>query len=136
MSSGPKHQEMTLHYIQAARRGVVIRTPIENITHFSYSDKYATAHTATGEFLLTTSLDALEEIYGEKAIRTHRSVLVMKHAINYLHRDNAAGPNSLNLISVAANSQLIRRDVPVSRHGLKTVRRALADIGRTAEAKS
>lgn len=127
MSSGPKHQEMTPHYIQAARRGVVIRTPIESVTHFSYSDKYATAHTVNGEYLLTTSLDVLEEIYGDQATRAHRSVLVMKYAINYLRRDNATGSHSLNLISLALSAQPTRWDVPVSRRGLKAVRQALAE---------
>jgi DNA-binding LytR/AlgR family response regulator len=87
MSDAPITQEITTEYVQAARRGVVIRVPIENITHFSFSHKYAAAHYAGGELMLAMSLTTIEAILGRKVIRTHRACLAVRQHLVSLERD-------------------------------------------------
>lgn len=87
MTYAPKSQVITLEYVQAPRRGHVIRVPIENITHFTFGDKYASAHTTSGELLLAISLHEIEEILGDQVVRLHRSCIAMKSALASLRRD-------------------------------------------------
>lgn len=87
MSDAPATQEITTEYVQAARRGVVLRVPIENITHFSFSHKYAAAHYSGGELMLSMSLTTIEAILGRKVIRTHRACLAVRKHLVSLERD-------------------------------------------------
>lgn len=89
MTYAPKSQEITPEYIQAPRRGHVVRVPIENVTHFTFGDKYASAHTNNGELILAISLHEIEEILGDQVVRLHRSCLAMKSALASLRRDSA-----------------------------------------------
>lgn len=79
--SRPQNQ-VTRDYFDAIRRGVEIRTPLENVTHFQAEDKYVTAYTKTnGEFILDVPLWLIERILHQVATSTHRSYLVMNHAL-------------------------------------------------------
>ncbi|WP_443698618.1 LytTR family DNA-binding domain-containing protein [Pseudomonas sp.] len=91
MSDAPATQKVTADYVQAERRGVVLRVPMENITHFTFSHKYAGAHYAGGELILSMSLVTIEEIVGKKLVRISRSCLAMRQHLTLLEYDGLAG---------------------------------------------
>jgi DNA-binding LytR/AlgR family response regulator len=68
--------------VTASYRGSEVSWPVNEITHFTYSHKYATAHhLAGGELLLQDSLVQLEQEFSALFIRTHRAYLVARHLI-------------------------------------------------------
>lgn len=127
MRTSPKSQEITPEYVQAPRKGVVVRIPFENITHFSFSDKYASAHTTSGELLLNVSLDELEEIFGALVVRTHRSWLAVKARLISVTRDAAIGGATAVVQSPMNPNDHFK--LRVSRRQVPWVRRALLERG-------
>lgn len=81
MSTPSKHQVVTAGYIQAPRMGVVIRTPAANIRYFQFADKYCSAVTTGGTFLLDMPLHEIAEVFADKAVRVHRSYVVMRNVM-------------------------------------------------------
>jgi uncharacterized protein YifN (PemK superfamily) len=70
---------VTTEYIEASRLGVFVRTPIENIAFFQAEHKAVVAHTKNnGAFVLDVPLWVIEETLKDKAVKVHRSYLVMK----------------------------------------------------------
>ncbi|MDM7322024.1 MAG: LytTR family DNA-binding domain-containing protein [Gammaproteobacteria bacterium] len=61
--------------------------PIESVRCFLAEEKYVTACTTEGEYVLDQSLRQLEEQQGERFLRVHRSALVAKAAIQGLEQD-------------------------------------------------
>lgn len=79
--SRPQNQ-VTRDYVDATRLGVHIRTPLENVTHFKAEDKYVTVFTkANGQFTLNVRLWDIASTICHMATSTHRSYLVMNHAL-------------------------------------------------------
>lgn len=69
---------VTAEYVEAYRLGVLVRTPLENISFFQAADKAVTAHTkSNGAFILDVPLWEIEETLKGQAILVHRSYLVM-----------------------------------------------------------
>lgn len=123
MSIPPPTEEVTAEYVQAARRGVVLRVPIENITHFSFSHKYAAAHFAGGELMLSMSLVAIEAIVGKKLIRTSRSCLAVREHLVGLEREGVDLGGWVTAQS--PHDPTIKIRLRVSRRELKPVKAAL-----------
>lgn len=73
---------VTREFVDAKRLGVLIRTPLENVSHFQAEHKGVTVFTkSNGEFSLNIPLWLIERILHGHAISTHRSYLVMNHAL-------------------------------------------------------
>lgn len=78
---------VTCEYVQATRRGVCIRTPLENVTHFSAEDKCVTAYTkSSGGFTLGIPLWEIQTVLMHLATSVHRSHLVMNHMLRGIKR--------------------------------------------------
>lgn len=78
-------------FLSAQERGKVNLIPIDDIVYFRAELKYVTAHTAERDYLLEESLTRLEQEYGERYVRVHRSCLVARAAIRGFERDADAG---------------------------------------------
>lgn len=79
-------------HITAHYRGQIVTLPVEDITHFTSGDKYVTAFHQGGILIIHEALRDLENEFGADFIRVHRSHLVRRSLIKYLHRldcDNA-----------------------------------------------
>lgn len=94
-----------------ARVGREVRVlPLESVIFFESRDKYVTAHTADGEFLLEQSLRQLEEEVGSGFLRVHRAALVAKGAIERLEND-AKGRHWLYLRGLTQPVEVSRRQL-------------------------
>jgi DNA-binding LytR/AlgR family response regulator len=130
MSTAPASQIVTPAFVQAPRVGVVIRTPIENITHFGFADKYCSAFTkSNGEFILNISLHEIADIFEGQAIRVHRSYVVMHHALASMKMLRQEGKSiwfleALGSISHGGRCGIQSRMIPIARAERKMVRRA------------
>lgn len=122
MTYAPKTQVITPEYVQAPRRGHVVRVPIENVTHFTFGDKYASAHTTSGELILAISLHEIEEILGDQVVRLHRSCLAMKSALVSLRRDCRA---RFGFATVSAEPPV---ELNVSRNRYRKVRKLMGHL--------
>ncbi len=60
--------------------------PVPDILYLRAELKYVTARTREREFLLDESLTRLEEEFGERFVRAHRSCLVARAAIKGFER--------------------------------------------------
>jgi DNA-binding LytR/AlgR family response regulator len=123
MSNPPPTQEVTADDVQAARRGIVIRVPMENITHFSFSYKYAAAHYAGGELMLSMSLVTIEAIVGKQLIRTSRSCLAVRKHLVSLEYDRLDQGGWVTAQS--PHDPTIQIKLRVSRREMKPMRKAL-----------
>lgn len=72
--------------LAASERGKVHLIPVEEILYLRAELKYVTARTRAREFLLDESLTRLEEEFGEKFVRVHRSCLIARAAIRGFER--------------------------------------------------
>lgn len=123
MTYAPKTQVITSEYVQAPRGGCVVRIPLENITHFTFGDKYASAHTDSGELILAISLHEIEEIIGDLLVRTHRSCLAVRKRLVSLTRDAAIG-GAWAIVRSAKNAA-VQHKIRVSRRQVPIVRNAM-----------
>jgi two-component system response regulator AlgR len=100
-------------------RGRLLRLPLSQVLYFKAELKYLTVCTLQGEHLLDGSLNDLEQQHGDLFLRTHRSVLVAKSAIESLekHHDGEEG--------WALRLRGIPNMLPVSRRQLALVRQAI-----------
>lgn len=65
--------------------------PVAECRYFRADQKYTSARTLTGEFLIEEPLKALEEEFGERLIRVHRSALAAVEHIVALQRSSVGG---------------------------------------------
>ena len=72
-------------------RGRVILIPIGEILFLRAELKYVTVRTAHGEHLIEESLSRLEEEFGERFVRIHRSCLVAKAYVGGFEREAGEG---------------------------------------------
>jgi two-component system response regulator AlgR len=81
--------------------------------------KYLTVRTIAASHLLDGSLNDIEQLYGDTFLRTHRSVLVAKHAMLALEKQHDGEEGW------ALRLQGIPELLPVSRRQLASVRQAM-----------
>lgn len=119
---------VTSEFVQATRLGVCIRTPLENVTHFKAESKYVTAFTkANGEFTLDIPLWDIETTICHLATVTHRSYLVMDHALKGAKMFKPAGAavwelEVINTLAHGPHRALCPRIIRVARREAKRVR--------------
>lgn len=75
-------------HLSCQARGRLLLVPVDEIIYLKADRKYTTARTREREYLLDESLTQLEEEFGERFIRLHRSVLVAKTAIAGFERNH------------------------------------------------
>lgn len=93
----------------------------EQITHFIYSDKFASAFYPGGDLLLNESVIALQAEFGDLMVRAHRNMLVRKDAIRSIRPRTGTSVFDMTVEGVQAPLQ-------VSRSGRKTVLEARPDL--------
>lgn len=74
------------HISAKTPRGVEL-IPLESVRYFMADQKYVTVYHDRGEHLLDETLKELEEEFGVRFLRTHRSVLVSINHIQAMERD-------------------------------------------------
>ncbi|MCE7032081.1 LytTR family DNA-binding domain-containing protein [Lysobacter sp. GX 14042] len=94
--------------------------PLEEVHYLQAEEKYVVVAHAGGEHLIEESLKSLEEEFGARFIRIHRSCLVARERITGLHR-TPDGRHLVGLRGVEAPLEASRRCAP----GLREVLREL-----------
>ena len=102
-------------------RNRVLRLAVSDIVYVRSELKYLTVRTATQSFLADGSLSDLEERWGRRFVRTHRSALVARHLMQALERTPSSDLGDGWVLRV----QGVNEVVPVSRRQLPLVRQAL-----------
>jgi two-component system, LytTR family, response regulator AlgR len=77
--------------LSASERGRVHLIPVASILYLKAELKYVTVRTREREYLVEESLTRLEEEFGERFVRTHRSCLVARAAIRGFERGAGDG---------------------------------------------
>ena len=106
--------------LSSSERGKVTLIPVADIIYLRAELKYVTVRTRIREFLVEESLTRLEEEFGERFVRAHRSCLVARAAIRGFERGASDGGDGhwevlLNgcdeRIAVSRRQQHIVRDI-------------------------
>ena len=74
-------------------RGALLRLPLADILYLRADHKYVEAGTASRSYLLDESLVQLEQEFGDRFLRVHRSVLVARAAVAGCKRADASTGN-------------------------------------------
>jgi two-component system response regulator AlgR len=77
--------------LSASERGKVHLIPVADILYLKAELKYVTVRTRVREYLVEESLTRLEEEFGERFVRAHRSCLVARAAIRGFERGAGEG---------------------------------------------
>ena len=77
--------------LSSSERGKVHLIPVADIIYLRAELKYVTARTRVRVYLVEESLTRLEEEFGERFVRAHRSCLVARAAIRGFERGRGAG---------------------------------------------
>ncbi len=77
--------------LSIVERGALLRVPLGEILYFRAQDKYTLVRTASRSYLADPALGELEQRYGARFVRAHRSVLVAVQAIVSLERAAPGG---------------------------------------------
>lgn len=104
-------------HILCRRRAGLGLIPVDDVRYFVADHKYITVEHDTGEDLIEESLCRLEQEFGPRFLRIHRSALVARDALRGLERDEEGRPQVL----IDGSPQRL----PVSRRRLPAVRRWL-----------
>jgi two-component system response regulator AlgR len=76
-------------HLSVVERGRILLVPVAEIIYLRAELKYVTLRTATREHLLEESLTKLEQEYGERFVRVHRSCLVAReHIVGFAKTDH------------------------------------------------
>lgn len=78
--------------ICARQRGALVRVPIDSVWYFRAEDKYVVVRHDQGELLIEEPLKDLEDEFGERFLRIHRSTLVDLDRVEALDKDKAGHP--------------------------------------------
>ena len=112
------HDTQARQHLCVKVRGDLHLVPLAEIRFFRAEHKYVTVRTIEAEFLIEESLKSLEDEFGERFVRVHRSVLVAAEYITGMHR-LASGGWGVRL-------QDIDEILEVSRRHLSALRERLA----------
>ena len=108
-------------HLNASAQGRVLLIPLPDILWLQAEQKYVTAHTRHGHFLLEDSLSALELAWPQHWLRTHRNTLVARHVI--------AGLQHLPDGSVNILLKESQQPIPVSRRQTSLVKQMMRELG-------
>ena len=75
-------------HISVQERGRVMLVPVDKILYLRAELKYVTIRTAEREYLLEESLTRLEQEFGERFVRIHRSCLVARDYVEAFERQS------------------------------------------------
>ncbi|ARU05255.1 DNA-binding response regulator [Comamonas serinivorans] len=103
-------------------RNRVLRLQASEILYIRSELKYLTVRTLTQSYLADGSLSDLEQRWGPRFVRTHRSVLVARRAMQALERAIDSSQGEAWMLRIAGIDELM----PVSRRQLTQVRHALS----------
>lgn len=117
-SLGAAHNIRARRHLCLKVRGDLHLVPVGEIRFFRAEHKYVTVRTTDAEFLIEESLKSLEDEFGERFVRVHRSLLVAAEYITGMDR-LASGGWGVRL-------QDIDEPLEVSRRHLGALRQRLA----------
>lgn len=104
--------------ICARQRGALVRVPIETVWYFRAEDKYVVVRHDQGEVLIEEPLKDLEDEFGDRFLRIHRSTLVDLNRVEALDKDRAGHP-VVRLRDSEERLDVSRRLLPEVRRRLK-----------------
>jgi len=107
-------------HLCARQRGMLKLIPINEVLFFLADAKYVEVHFRGGEVLIEDSLVQLEEEFGDRFLRIHRSCLVAVDAIAGLIRSS----NGETVVTLRDSE----RTLEVSRRNLAAVRRLIRSL--------
>ena len=81
-------------HLTSSERGRVFLIALADILYLKAELKYVTVHTREREYLVEEALSALEQEFGERFVRVHRSCLVARAAIAGCERETAEDGDS------------------------------------------
>jgi two-component system response regulator AlgR len=115
-------------HLRCSERGRVLLVPVAEVLYFRADQKYVTARTREREFLLEESLNHLEQEFGGRFLRVHRSCLVARDAVAGFGRERGAegGEGEAHWLLLLKD---VPESLPVSRRQWPQVKAAL-DLGR------
>lgn len=124
---------VTSEYIEATRLGVLIRTPLENVTHFSAEHKQVVAHTkSAGTFTLNIPLWDIASTICHRATQVHRSHLVMNHTLRGIKRYRPVRSDQwafeiLTTVAHGPHRACVQHTIPISRRETQRVNQVWRD---------
>ena len=102
-------QSHARRHLSVQERGKVILVPVDRILYLRAELKYVTVRTAERDYLLEESLTRLEEEFGERFVRIHRSCLVARDFVERFERAAEEGGWSLLLRGLDERLPVSRR---------------------------
>lgn len=118
-------------HLSCSERGRIFLVPVAEIIYLKAELKYVTAHTTERDFVLEESLIQLEQEFGARFVRIHRSCLVARDAIVGFER-GATEEGDAHWLVLLKNQP---EKLPVSRRQWPTVKSALAETARPIDAR-
>ena len=115
----PDAEKTRTHLAARTHMGLQL-IPIEDVFYFSADQKYVNVVHAEGETLIDESLRQLEDEFGERFVRVHRSALVARNRIERLGSVEGSGHQ--------VYLRGLRDGVSVSRRHLADVRRVMKSM--------
>ena len=113
-------QSHARRHLSVQERGKVILVPVDRILYLRAELKYVTVRTAERDYLLEESLTRLEEEFGERFVRIHRSCLVARDFVERFERAAEEGGWSVLLRGLDERLPVSRRQ----QHVIKEFARA------------
>jgi two-component system response regulator AlgR len=107
-------------HLCARQRGTLKLIPVADVLYFLADAKYVEVHYRGGEVLIEDSLVQLEEEFGERFVRIHRSCLV---AVEFIAGLSRAG-NGETVVTLRDSAHTLE----VSRRNLAAVRRLIRSL--------
>ena len=102
-------QSHARRHLSVQERGKVILVPVDKILYLRAELKYVTVRTAERDYLLEESLTRLEEEFGERFVRIHRSCLVARDFVERFERAAEEGGWSVLLRGLDERLPVSRR---------------------------
>lgn len=106
-------------HIALTELGKIKLVPIDKIVYFCADNKYVRLRTTKSEYVISETLNALEEELADQLIRVHRNSLVAKSHINRLEKDNDQGKWYVFFRTIDDSIQVSRRQTTNVRKWLR-----------------
>jgi two-component system response regulator AlgR len=110
-------------HLAVQERGRVVLIPVDKILYLRAELKYVTIRTAEREHLLEESLTRLEQEFGERFVRIHRSCLVARDYVESFERQSDGNAEGQWMVKLRALDERL----PVSRRQQHVIK----EFGRT-----
>jgi two-component system response regulator AlgR len=110
-------------HLAVQERGRVVLVPVDKILYLRAELKYVTIRTAEREHLLEESLTRLEQEFGERFVRIHRSCLVARDYVESFERQSDGNAEGQWMVKLRALDERL----PVSRRQQHVIK----EFGRT-----